>query len=83
MHMHGYSSVAQTLGTRSCSLQNRGLVRDILKKSAFFIFDQQLRGIAFKVVLLEGVVSELAAPLIFEHRPPTRDILKIRFLLTS
>ena len=74
--MHVYSSVAQTFGTRHCSLQNRALARDILKKFGVF-FDQEIGDFAFKVVLLEGVVSELVAPLIFEDRAPVRDILKI------
>ena len=32
------SSVAETFGTHPCSLKNRGLARDILKKSAFLSF---------------------------------------------
>ena len=63
--MHGYSSVAQTFGRRSCSLQNRALVRDILKKAVFSFSIKKIRDFAFKVVLLEGFVSELVAPLIF------------------
>ena len=35
--IHGYSSVAQTFGTRPCSLKNRALGRDIIKTSAFYV----------------------------------------------
>ena len=40
------------------------------------IFGPKKGDFAFKVVLLEGVVSELVAPLIFENRDPVRDVLK-------
>ena len=72
--MHVYFSVAQTFRPRHCSLQNCALARDILKKSVFF--RSKKRDFAVKVVLLEGVVSELVEPLIFENRVPVRDILK-------
>ena len=32
------SSVAQTFGTRPCSLKNRSLTRDIIQKTTFFRF---------------------------------------------
>ena len=75
---HGYSSVAQTCGTRLCSPQNRDVARDILQKSAsMLMFDQKIGGFAFKEVLLEGVVSEVVALLFEQNRALARDILKI------
>ena len=63
------------------SLESRG----ILKKSAFYVDfrSKNRRDFAFKVVLLEGVVSERVAPLIFENRAPVRDILKLLRLSCS
>ena len=47
------------------------------QKSAFYVdFCSKKGDFAFKVVLLEGVVTELVAPLIFENCAPVRDILK-------
>ena len=40
------------------------------------IFDQKIGDFAFKVVLLEGVVSKLVAPLFEQNCAPVQDILK-------
>ena len=71
-----FSSVAQTFGARSCSLKNRAVARDILKKSVYFI-DQEIQGLALELLLVEGSVAKPVAPPIFENCAPVRDILKI------
>ena len=50
------SSVAPTFGMRSCSLKNRALARDILKKSSCFTDSRSKKvgDIALKVLLVEG-----------------------------
>ena len=52
---HGYASFARTFGTRPCSLQNRALAQDILKKSSFIVHfrSKNMGDFAFKAVLLE------------------------------
>ena len=41
------------------------------------IFEQKIRSLAFKVLLVEGSVTEPVAPRFFESCAPVRDILKI------
>ena len=82
-HPTACSSVAQTFGTRSCSFKNRALARDVLKTSTCFyrflrISIKKIQALAFKVLLVGGVDTELVAP-IFENRAPVRDVLKIPF----
>ena len=57
------SSVAQTFGTRSCSLKIALLLETSSKNRRILsIVDQEIRDIAFKVLLVEGSGREPVAP---------------------
>ena len=80
------SSVAPTFGMRSCSLENRALARDILKKSSYFIDfrSKKVGDIALKVLLVEGSGRQPVAPRsILEKWGPVQDILRIPDLAFS
>ena len=72
-----YSSVAQAFG-RALVRFRIALSLETSSKNRHFmlIFDQKIEDFAFKLVLLERVVSELVAPLFEKNRAPVRDILK-------